>query len=397
MILSYIDKAIVFAGPLFVLFLLRDKTLYNQVEYVYAIAPLIGAVLNGNLTTYFLPAYRDADDRKALVQEVRGYFYLQLAIALAAAAIVLAIWRGHGVGLAVAIGCTIRGIFLLAQSFYLVYYRLLDAPSRAFIFSISGGAGTVAIVVGFWLLHGGLRTWHFFAAQAAVTVMAGVMGGCALRHVRWGPLVRYFWKALVFCWPVMVNVLAMSLLTNMGKIYSFSALSADDMSRLSLIQRSALIVTLTSSGMISYMAKTLFLGDSLAGAKKAFLAYASVILASAAFVIAVLGVLPHVSKVNSGPIDLATVALVFGAVLWCFDSYGEFLMLKYQLLKLLPVFSVLGFMVSAAFFYFGKVNDLQSVALAQLAGTVVTFVCVSLTVLMRMRRNRPNTGALTGR
>ena len=387
MALNYFDKAAVFAGPLLVPFLLHDKVLYNEIEYAYAIAPLLAVVLDAGIRTYFLQAYRASDDRVSLVDEVGSYFHLQLSIYIVIAIIVASLSGIFGLGLAIVVSCSIRALFLLAQGFYQRYYRLLDVPSKAFIFSLAGGVATMLIVALFWMHGAALQTWQFFAAQALVTLLACIMGIRALARIHWKRFLAYLWRALVYGWPVMVNVLAMSLLNNIGKIYAFSALSAEDMFRLSLIQRIAMIVQLTHIGMIGYIEKKIFLAESTASITKIFIAYASVLTTVTVGALVVLWALPHVSSVNPGPIDMVAVILLISTILWCTVAYGEMLMLKYHIQKLIPLFSITGFMISVALLYSGEAINLHGVVLATLAGVSVNFLLMFSTIFI-LRRKR---------
>jgi hypothetical protein len=389
MALNYFDKATVFAGPLLVPFLLHDKVLYNQIEYAYAVAPLLAVVLDAGVRTYFLQAYRESEDRSALVAEVGRYFHLLLLIYTLVAIVAVALAGAFNLGIAIVVSCSIRSLFLLAQGFFQRYYRLLDLPSKAFAFSLSGGVATMLIVAVFWLLGSVLQTWQFFAAQALVTLLACVIGlRLVVAGTDWRRFLSYLRQSLVYGWPVMVNVLAMSFLNNIGKIYAFSALPAEDMFRLSLIQRIALIVQLTHVGMIGYLEKNLFLSESPVRLTRIFLAYASLLGAATVGALALLWALPHISPVNPGPIDMVAGALLVSTILWCAVSYGEMLMMKYQIQKLIPIFSLSGFAVSAGCLYSGRAVNLNGVVLATFIGVVVNFLLMFATIML-LRRKRP--------
>lgn len=387
MALNYLDKATVFVGPLLVPLLLHDKVLYNEIEYIYAIAPLLAVVLDAGVRTYFLQAYRASDDRASLVDEVRCYFHLLLLIYMVMTIIAVALSGIFSLGPVIVVSCSIRGLFLLAQGFYQRYFRLIDVPVKAFVFSLSGGVATILIVVVFWFVGGVLQTWQFFAVQALVTLLACGMGIRSLAGIDWTRFRSYLWRAFVYGWPVMVNVLAMSLLNNIGKIYAFSALPAEDMFRLSLIQRIALIVQLTHVGMIGYLEKNLFLAESPAKLARIFISYASLLTTAAVGALVLIWVLPYISSVNPGPVDTLAVALLVSTILWCTIAYGEVMMMKYNMQKLIPLFSLTGFMVSAVCLYSGRVINLNGVVMAVLTGVTVNFLLM-FTAIFVLRRKK---------
>lgn len=387
MVLNYIDKAVVFAGPFFVLFLLNDKVLYNEIEYAYAVAPLLAVVLDANVRVYFLQAYREADNRSTLVDEVGRYFHLQLSVYIVLAIIAIALLSGYGARSSITFACAMRGLYILAQGFYQRYYRLLDAPSRGFIFSLSGGVATIVVVAAFGVLDISMRTWQFFSAQSAVVMLACMSDMRSITRVEWIKFQSYIWRAFIYGWPVFINVLAMTLLNNVGKIYAFSALPAEDMFRLSLIQRIAMLVQLTHAGMIGFSEKKLFLEDSSSSMNKIFIAYTIVIATAAGGVLVVLWALPHISTVDPGPIDMIAVITLINIILWCVVSFGEMLLLKYHAQKFIPIFSIAGFLVSASILYSGRVIDLHGVVLATLAGVSANFICTFMTIYARRRAN----------
>src|SRR5688572_11465947 len=68
-ILTYADKAISFALPLSVLFVLNDKSLYTLIEVAFSYAAIVLVVIELGLSTYLFWGYKEASDKSLFVED----------------------------------------------------------------------------------------------------------------------------------------------------------------------------------------------------------------------------------------------------------------------------------------------------------------------------------------
>ena len=143
--LSYLEKALIFAFPLTVLYLTDDKARYNQIEFIFASAGVCALFLDGGLKTYLLYAYKKGGQSVELVKDIFSSFNLLLTIYFVIVLMVAvgAMFIIHDRLLDV-IGSAARALFLSMIGFLAVWYRIADTPSKVFYFSIpvyiAGGA-----------------------------------------------------------------------------------------------------------------------------------------------------------------------------------------------------------------------------------------------------------------
>ena len=196
--LNYIDKGLTFAVPVIVLYVFKDRGVYNEIEYVYSIATIVAILVELGVRNYFFYAYKEANDRPQLVRDVKGYFALQFALyTLLSTAVLVVCWLTNTGLTTVYVYIVIRSLYLHLVSYSAVYYRLQDTPSKVFALSISVSVVTVILILVAQNLLRSVSLVYFFVSQGAIPALVFYRKGkalLALRNVLAFVLVKDFYR-----------------------------------------------------------------------------------------------------------------------------------------------------------------------------------------------------------
>ncbi|MEK7775558.1 MAG: hypothetical protein AAB305_06715 [Candidatus Zixiibacteriota bacterium] len=323
-VLNYIDKAVTFVVPLIVLYLFGNRALYNEVEYIFSIGAVAAVLIDLGVSSYFLYAYRSADDKVALVNQVEAHFHLLFVL-----------WSGIGLLLLIAsmildvqspellLFVVIRSLGLFLVSFYANYFRLSDVPARIFGLTLLVNLTTILILVLVATSASRLHLWHFFLAQALLVGGAIIHVFRSHRRTTIPRLMEYLRGALVYAWPVVLNVFVFMFVNNYGKVYARNALSEGEMFHISFVQRLCLIIQLAHSSSVAYLTKRVFDDESGRINPRVFLLYLLMLGSGLVLLAIAFEVVREFSATADLPIDWLTICLVGYTILWCLGAFFE--------------------------------------------------------------------------
>ncbi len=392
-ILNYADKALAFAVPLAVLYLFDDRATYNEIEYIFSLGAVLAVVIELGVRNYSLYAYRNAADRDDLVNLVKGAFLVQFAAYTVIAGLFLGLlWLYDGVFGAVYAFIAVRALFMYFVSFFTIYYRLVDRPSTVFAFSVAVNAVTVAVLLICYTSLDSLPLGYFFAAQGVLALAVLVYFASSFKMIDFTRVWRYARQALVFAWPIILNVFLFMFICNYGRVYARNFLPESDMFHISFVQRVALIIQLAHASGVGYLSKKIFI-ETKSGINRRVLALYSGMLGVA--VIGVLGVLLGAGIADPSravPLDTVTYLLIAYTLLWCFVAFFELYMNRMNKNKFVLAFSIAAAAVFLGVLHFFGGDSLLIIATAMVAGMSVNLGLL-LTFLIRKERrdNVPQT------
>ena len=382
--LNYLDKFFSFAVPLLVLYLFDDKGIYNEIEYVYSIGAVAAVVIELGVRNYFLYAYKEATDRDSLVEMVRGNFLLQFVLYLAIGLVILGVsFVSGGAVTPIYFFIVVRALFMYFVSFFTIYYRLVDKPSKVFLFSLGVNAGTIALLLFCAETLGRIDLGYFFAGQIGLVILAGLYGARARVWEHFRGFRFYVRRAMKFAWPIILNVLLILFLMNYGKVYARNFLSQEDMYHLSLVQRLSLVIQLTHVSAIGYFSKRVFIGRDLGFDRAVFRLYGIMVGASVIGVVGILLVLPLVRPRLGVGVDAVSMLLIAFMTMWCLSSFGELYVNKLNRNKVLPLFSCVAAAVFCVFQILPFATSLLSISLAM----ATSMACYLLSVIAFLRKS----------
>ncbi|MCX6827212.1 MAG: hypothetical protein NTV06_08135 [candidate division Zixibacteria bacterium] len=381
---NYFDKILTFGVPLIVLYIFEDKATYNEIEYIYSIAAIAGVLIELGVKNYFLYAYKEASDRDRLVTNVRDIFFLQFALyaGLGTIIIVPMLWMK--------VQWTIAYFFILARtlfmyflSFFAIYYRLIDKPSRIFISSICVNAGTILLLLVAHRWFEKIDLLYFFAGQ--MLLVAGVVFYFVFRRVKINLLdmTKFIRRSLFYAWPIVLNIFLFMFINNYGKVYARNFLSADEMFQISFVQRLALIIQLAHSSAAAYLSKHIFIDVNDGVNTKIFSLYSIAMFVSTGLVFAALWGINILKLKETVNIDLVTILIVIYTIAWCYTAYFELYVNKMNKNKFILAFSLVSAILFLAVLHFAWSQPLVNITLAM----TISMLCnLSLMLVFLFRK-----------
>jgi len=340
--LNYIDKGLIFLTPFIVLYVFKDKAVYNDIEYIFSTSAVLLTLSELGVRNYFLYAYRGAKDRDALVGEVESSFQTLFFIYVVVSLVVL-LYCGLFLDDKDTLVYFIipRTLYSFMIAFYSVYYILIDAPSRIFIPSYFVNALTLATIIVVRLLNAKLSLFFFFSSQALVDL---ALFGYIIKGrgaIDFGRLARYLKKALPYAWPIILNIFLFMVINNYGRIYAYKLLSKEDMFHISFVQRISLVVQLTHASALAYLSKRLFIDPSNRVNLRLFGMYGAMLSASVLAALAVLVGLRFVKPDSSVGLDVTSLLILAYTVLWCLSAFFELYINKRNKNRYIPLFTLM--------------------------------------------------------
>jgi hypothetical protein len=377
-ILNYIDKAVTFLVPLMVLYLFGDRPLYNEVEYIFSIGAVATVLIDLGVSSYLLYAYRTSDDKGALVNKVESHFHLLFVL-----------WSGFGLlvmtatmilevrSLEIFLFVIIRSLGLFLITFYANYFRLVDNPSRIFGLTLLVNLATILILIVVSSSASKLHLWHFFLAQGLLVCgsVAHFVRDRGRTTVR--KLAGYLKSAIIYSWPVVINVFVFMFINNYGRVYARNALSEGEMFHISFVQRLCLIIQLAHSSSIAYVTKRVF-SDQLGGiSARVFLLYVMMLGSGLVLLALAFQAVRMFSVTADLSIDWLTICLVIYTLLWCLGAFFEMYLNRMNQNRYVLLFGVL-----TGLSFFVILESLPFEPLVNIAGAMCISMAINVSLIL---------------
>jgi len=324
-ILTYLDKAISFLVPLSVLLILKDKSLYAEIEVILSYATILSVIVDLGFSNYLFYGYRESTDKSEFIRKAR-IFFAGSTFAYSVLTCLISLYlglTGSDQFLLVTL-VAIRTLFAFFLSFYTGIYRLIDVPWKAYIANTILNVSAFLLVVGSHLMNLGSALLLFFLPCAILIVGVSIKFVVRLKQFVVREYLDYLSRALKFSWPIMLNMLAMTFVNNYAKIYAYSNLTEQEMIRISYTLRLSLIIFLSHTAFTSYFSKFIYMDPKRQFNYSIFRQY-SIVLFLSVFMVAVVGAISNsffASEVYI-PFNFTTLLFLVYTILWCYMGYFE--------------------------------------------------------------------------
>jgi hypothetical protein len=367
-----VDKSLNCAIPLVILYVFKDKAIYNEIEYIYSIAPIAVTVIELGVKDYFLYAYRQSDDRDSLIKNVKGWFLLLLTAYQLLGAVLLSIAALSG--LESSLTCVyilVRTIYIFFLSFFTVYYRLVDRPAKVFTFSISVNLVTLIILAAAKFVPGSIDLVYLFVSQAVLCVATLAYYASQRSQIILSGLTGYVKRSLAFAWPIIANLFLSMFISNYGKMYSRNFLSQNEMFHISFVQRTAIFIWLAHASLVGYLTKRIFLDLKAGIDRRVLVLYSTIIVTCVGLVFAFLLTLNFLQVSIAVEINAVTFLIVGFTVVWCYVSFFELYINRINKNKYILLFSTVAAVIFLSILLLEPGPRLYSISL----GMFVSMLC----------------------
>lgn len=272
--LTIIDKGFSFLMPVTILFLFKDKLLYNQIEYITSLAFLCLYCLDFGLGAYGYYGYKIAPDKVEFMSDFYSSFLTLNFIYLILFSLLSIFLYQHRI---LIICFAIRLLYLYCGLFITTYFRLRDEPSYAPICTITFSALTLVVVMIFFLAQKQISLILFFMPSFPLLVLVWFFYK-KKRTILPRSFILLLKKSFLYSWPLLLNYTITALLSNFGKISGYHHFSTNDMTAFAFLQRLGQILGLVHTSVAGYYSKDFFM-RSFQEIKVALWRYAWIMLA----------------------------------------------------------------------------------------------------------------------
>jgi O-antigen/teichoic acid export membrane protein len=296
------------------------------VEVAFSYATIAMILIELGVSNYLFFGYKKADDKESFLKNAQLYFKFLLAFYFLLTipfVLVINYINSSLVFLFCLVG--IRTLFTLFLNFYSNIFRLNDNPSKIYRTSITINIFSFGV-----LLLANFYSWdykliYFFLPSLFLLLVVAIKFLIFEIYTFSFSGFRIFIKeSLIFSWPIIINVLAMSYMNNYAKIYAYGNLSQEEMVQISYILRISLVIQLTHASFSSYFSKALFMDSSHRLNTKIFKQYSIVLLFSTILVLLIiLATNLLFQNLIHIPINLSTLLFILYTILWCYIGYLE--------------------------------------------------------------------------
>lgn len=371
--LNYIDKLISFSLPLFVLYISKSQLLYNDIEYIFSIASILVVFFDLGLNTYYFFGYKESTSKDLYIENVKQYFTLSIIfyqiLGLLLILTCLIIQQGNFLIPFV----IIRILYLLVQSFYSSYFRLNDKPSHIYWLSIP--VNLFAFIILFLLkdISSTLLFWIFLPQLLLLWILTYYFI-IKRQKIVLNEIKSFFIKALKYSWPIIINVSMVTFINNFGKIYAYNYLSSDEMYQISYVLRISLIIQMAHVSIIAFYSKSIYIDienkiNITIFKKYVFFMFIAVLL--------LIGFILGINKINYVKpitINLASLLIIVYTILWCFRSYFEMYMGKYNKNKLILLFSIIATLIYTGYILILGIDNFLQLSIIMLLSGAISFI-----------------------
>lgn len=385
-LLTYMDKAISFALPLSVLFIIRDKSLYGLIEVAFSYSTIAMVVVELGLSNYLFWGYKESVDKILFLGKAQIFFRASLFIYAIISALVFLYLRAYDNSLSMLFALiSTRTLFVFFANFYSIIYRLEDKPSKIYFTTIPINLASFLLLAIGYRFYSDAAIIYFFFPPMILVLGISIKFLFKIKLFHFSEFVAFIKSALTFSWPIILNVLMMSFINNYGKIYAYGHLSAQEMLQVSYALRLGLIIQLSHVAYAAYFSKSLFMDARKRFNGVIFRQYSLILLFSVSIVVAAIlftnyWLAPEIYV----PLDLATALFIFYIILWCYIGYLELYFGVMNANRSILIYSIV-----SSVLYISLLKFYGSVTLLQLAIFMVAATSLNL-ILVIIGLNRLN-------
>lgn len=384
-LLNIMDKGLIFLIPIVILFLFKDQELYNKMEYIYAISSMLMIFLDFGIKNYIFYNFKNSRDKANLLKENRVfvnfllYFYSIIIFFL----IIVNELCFSNFDLYLYVFIFVRSLYSILIAFYSYYYRLIDKPSKIYIYSLTVSLATIGLGVILYFINQTIHLYDLFLFQILLIILTMFVFRKLLYAFNFKKFFTYIKDALSYSYPILINQILSIIINQFGKVYAYNFMSANDMTSLSLLQRSAMLIALVHASIFGYFSKKIFIEASMKIHIKIFLLYSFLLVLTSLSIISI-GYINNMYKLIAHTVDIKLLSLlIMATLLWCFTAYSELYFNKTNKNKFIPYITLIGFLSFSVILMFNVIT-VETIITAILLGNGLSLI-YSIFLLQRKR------------
>lgn len=373
---NYVDKFIAFSLPLVVLYISKDKSIYNNIEYIFSIASIIVVFFDFGFNTYLFYGYKESADKANFLVDTKQYFNLYLIFYLIIAIVFLPIFFVFENGEFILFFVFARLLYLFSISFYSSFFRLDDKPSLIYWLSIPVNLSSILLLFLFKDFSN-LILLTFFIPQILLLCILIIINTPKLFSLsidKINDFKIFLIKTLKYSWPILINVTLIAYVNNFGKIYAYNYLNSDEMYQISYVLRISLIIQMAHASIIAFYSKSIYEEKGVKINMDIFKKYCLFLFVAVILFFAFIFILNKTTIVDPIKLNWASIFIIVYTLVWCIRSYLELYYGKFNENKMILLFSVLSTTLYTSFLIFFGISNFFQLSLLMMISAIFSFI-----------------------
>ncbi len=322
--LNYLDKGLAFLLPIFILYFTKNISAYNDIEYIFSIANILVVLLDLGGKIYMMYGYSNQKDKNCFLQGVKGFYYIINTIYILIVFGIFITCQLTGFMKIIIFFISIRSLFLLFINYFSIYFRLIDKPQNIIYFSLIINLLTICVLI-FCnkIISDTYFLYYFFSIQFLFVISLAFNGWKYLNKNMIKFSVNYLKNSLKFAWPIILNLLIVTMINNYGKIYIFNQFSEKQMFVFSYLLRISMIVQMVHSSIVAFYSKSIYLDKNNNINFKIYKLYTFCLIFSFLFCYIIIITMNSIKSLPNVPLNHLSIILLIYIFIWCQQSYFE--------------------------------------------------------------------------
>jgi hypothetical protein len=250
-LLTGIDKLLAILTIIIVISLFKDKLLFNELEYIFAISAIVAIFLELGLSSYVFYGFKVTKDKTLFLDQFKTTYQVLgfYAMILTFVSLIFGFFKSFFF------------YYVLVKAFSIIflnilksYVRITDTPEKIFWYSIPTNLISIIILSVFYFFNIKINLFYFLLPNLILLIFLFFKKINLRFNVK--PVIQ---QSLIFAWPIIFNSILYIILNNYIKIYAYNFFDSEEMYRISIIQRFSQVTFIIQVATVAFFSKKLYL------------------------------------------------------------------------------------------------------------------------------------------
>jgi O-antigen/teichoic acid export membrane protein len=370
--INLLDKFLLYLLPLIPLYIFKDHQYYNLVEFVYSLSLFFSIFADGGIKNFYLSNFRHYKNINLFSNSLRKYinnliifYFILLPFILFS----FFLYENENF-LLIALLVFFRTIFLVIINFNKVYYAVKQTQIKMLYITLLSSISTLFIFILIYFFNTKNNILYFFFVQIVIVLIIFFISLFRKEFLKNFQFVSFFKKSLKFSWPLILNSLFFFIIMHFAKIYSYTYLSSQDMTKISFFMRTLFVIQLFHGIFTNYYYFSIFENKEKKINVDLLVKY---ILGMALISIITFAFFEKFSYILNleYKIDLIFICIFLYFIFWCFGSFFEQYLNKFNSNKHILTLSMISLCIYVLILLFSDFAMIERLVIAMLFSSLI--------------------------
>jgi len=370
--INFIDKFLLYLLPLIPLYIFKDHQYYNLVEFVYSLSLFFSIFADGGIKNFYLSNFRHYKNDNLFSSSIKKYINNLLIFYFTLMPFILCsifFYKNENF-LLIAFLVFFRTIFLVIINFNKTYYAIKQTQIKMFYITLLSSISTVFIFILIYFFNIKNNILYFFSIQIVIVSIIFFISFFRKKYLKYFQFVSIFKKSLKFSWPLILNSLFFFIIMHFAKIYSFAYLSSEDMTKISFFMRTLFVIQLFHGTFTNYYYFSIFKNKEKNIHVDLLVKYIFGMALISIITFAFFEKFSYILHLEYKR-DLIFISIFLYFIFWCFGSFFEQYLNKFNSNKHILIFSMMSLCIYVLILLFSEFAMVERLAIAMLFSSVL--------------------------